>query len=352
MNEVSRNDGGVTVITLARRRPDLVQRAIRSVREQRTAHPVRHLVLIDDCPATRDALAAAQPAGAEVLYLPREHWEVSGPGRSSKLRNFGVRRATDRWIAFLDDDNEWTPDHLDTLIACATATRARAVHSHVQLLNRDGTPYLEPRWPWAKNPDEAAEIYRDYVAKGIVTPGSNIVGDRPGVHDEPADTSSWLLDRRLLLEVTFIEEFSSRDAENLIGEDDKLFWALLDRGEPIECSHRPTLRYYLGGYSNSPTGKTDETFSWATGSETVPAELEEARVSPEDEALAKVLGIAERVFGRPVKPTENFFDLGGTSLAAMRLITLFEADGWRVTPEDVFDLPDMLALAQSAERKA
>ncbi|MFD2765827.1 glycosyltransferase [Micromonospora eburnea] len=352
MNEIPQDDGGVTVITLTRRRPDLVRRAIRSVREQRTAHPVRHLVLIDDCPATRDALDAAQPAGTEVLYMPREYWEVSGPGRSSKLRNFGVRRATDRWIAFLDDDNEWTPDHLDTLITCAVETGARAVHSHVQLLNRDGTPYLEPRWPWAQNPDDAAEIYRDYVAKGIVTPGSNIVGDRPGFHDEPADTSSWLLDRRLLLEVTFAEEFSSSDAENLIGEDDKLFWALIDRGESIECSRRPTLRYYLGGYSNSPTGKTDETFSWATGQATAAAEAEEAGVSPEDDALAKMLGIAERIFGQPVEPTANFFDLGGTSLAAIRLITLLEAEGWSVTVEDVFDLPDMLALARSAARKA
>lgn len=256
---------GITVITLTRHRPTLVQRAMASVRAQRTAHRIRHLVLIDDCPRTRDTLTGRAAAGAEVRYLPRRPGEVSGPGRSSRLRNFGVRESTDPWIAFLDDDNEWTPDHLDTLVACARETGARAVHSHVSLLNRDGTPYLEPRWPWARDDEHAARIYRDYVAKGILTPGSNVVGDRPGHHDEPPDTSSWLLARALLLEVPFAEEFTQADADNKIGEDDKLFFALRARGEPIACSRRPTLRYYLGGYSNSPTGRTDETFSWASG---------------------------------------------------------------------------------------
>ena len=256
----------VTVITLTRRRPTLVQRAIRSVRAQRTEHAVHHVGLIDDCPDTHAVLAAA--AGhypeLEVLYVPREPHEVSGPGRSSRLRNLGVRRSADPWIAFLDDDNEWTADHLQTLVACARAEGARAVHSHVSLVNPDGSPYLQPRWPWARSDAEAEQIYRDRVAKGICVPGSNVVRDRPGPHDEPADSSSWLLARELLLEVPFEEHFSQSDAENLIGEDDKLFWALTSKGEPMSCTRRPTLRYYLGGYSNSAGGRTAETFAWAT----------------------------------------------------------------------------------------
>jgi glycosyltransferase involved in cell wall biosynthesis len=260
----------ITVITLTRRRPDLVQRAMRSVRAQRSRHAVRHVVLIDDCPSTQATLVtvAAEYPKAEVLYMPRQPREVSGPGRSSRLRNFGVRRsADDSWIAFLDDDNEWTTDHLESLVECAHAHRARAVHSYVSLWNRDGSPYLTPRWPWARSEDEAGRIYRDYVQKGICSPGSNIVVDRPGCHDEPVDTSAWLLARELLLEVPFAEEFSQDDADNLVGEDDKLFWALLGKGEPIVCTRRATLKYYLGGYSNAVSGKTDESFSWSTDAE-------------------------------------------------------------------------------------
>ncbi|MFI6332625.1 glycosyltransferase [Micromonospora chersina] len=253
----------VTAITLTRHRPDLVQRAIRSVQAQKTAHAVHHVVLIDDCPATRDALSGRYP-GTEVIYLPREPHEVSGPSRSSRLRNYGVRRSTDTWIAMLDDDNEWTPDHLDSLVDCVRSAGVRAAYSHVSLLTQDGQPYLEQRWPWARDPDEAAELYREKVAKGIISPGSNVTGNPPGVYDEPADTSSWLLARELLLEVPYDERFTADDAENLQGEDDKLFLALLARGEPMACTGRPTLRYYLGGYSNSPTGRTDATFSWAS----------------------------------------------------------------------------------------
>jgi glycosyltransferase involved in cell wall biosynthesis len=266
MSERPDGAGSITVITLTRRRPMLVQRAMRSVQGQQTSHTVNHVVLIDDCPDTRAALEAVsgQYPNAEVLYMPREAHEVSGPGRSSRLRNFGVRRSADSWIAFLDDDNEWTADHLQNLVECAREHGVRAAHSYVSLLNRDGSSYLEPRWPWARSGTEAEQIYLDYVAKGICAPGSNVIRDRPGIYDEPVDSSAWLLSRELLLEVPFEERFSQRDAENLVGEDDKLFRALVGKGEPMACTRQATLRYYLGGYSNSASGKTDETFSWAT----------------------------------------------------------------------------------------
>jgi glycosyltransferase involved in cell wall biosynthesis len=257
----------VTVITLTRRRPLLVQRAIRSVRGQRTGHAVSHLVLVDDCPETAAALApvAAGRPDLEVVPMSREPREGSGLARSSRLRNLGVRRAASRWIAFLDDDNEWEPGHLQSLVECALASRVRAAHSHVSVLNEDGTPYLEPAWPWARGEAEARRLYREYVAKGICAPGSNVIGDRPDLLDPPVDTSAWLLARQLLLEVPFTERFTRRDAEGLVGEDDKLFQALVGRREPIACTRRATLRYYLGGYSNNPAAVTaDETFTWAT----------------------------------------------------------------------------------------
>jgi glycosyltransferase involved in cell wall biosynthesis len=255
----------VTAITLTRHRPRLVQRAMRSVREQRTPAAVSHVVLIDDCPDTLAALndLPSRP-GTEILYLPRQPHEVSGPSRSSRLRNFGVRRSSSRWIAFLDDDNEWTPDHLDGLLDCARRRGVRAAYSEVCLLNKDGSPYLEPRWPWAHDNEEAERIYLDYVAKGVCVPGSNIIRDRPGTAEVPVDSSAWLLSRDLLLEVPFEEHFTERDARDLVGEDDKLFWALAGRREPMACTGQPTLRYYLGGYSNNPDAKTDQTFSWSS----------------------------------------------------------------------------------------
>jgi hypothetical protein len=231
-----------------------------------TRHTVDHMVLVDDCPKTMAALNGTAPAGPgpEVICMPRELHEVSGPGRSSRVRNLGVQRAVGTWIAFLDDDNEWAVDHLELLVECALTHHVRAAYSQVSLVEVDGTPYLQPLWPWAHSRAEAERLYWEYVAKDICAPGSNVIRDRPDLNDPPVDTSAWLLARQLLLEVPFDEHFSRADAENLVGEDDKLFQALVSRGERLACTQRATLKYYLGGYSNNPAGKTDETFSWAT----------------------------------------------------------------------------------------
>ncbi|WP_197322292.1 glycosyltransferase [Saccharomonospora sp. NB11] len=256
----------ITAITLTRYRPLLVQRAMRSVQAQRTPVPVRHLVLVDDSPQTMAELERVHSdfPDCEIRYVPREAHEVSGPGRSSRLRNLGVQTSEGTWIAFLDDDNEWEPDHLASLLACAHRAGVRAAYSEVGLVNSDGTPYLEPRWPWAKSTAEAEALYQEYVAKGVCVPGTNVIRDRPGLHEVPVDTSAWLLARNLLLEVRFEDQFSERDAQGLVSEDDKLYYELVRRGEPMACTGRATLKYYLGGYSNSfETVDAQEQISWS-----------------------------------------------------------------------------------------
>lgn len=258
---------GVTAVTLTRYRPVEVQRAMRSVRAQQAGVPVEHLVLIDDNPEIEAALApvAGDFPDCTVRYVPREPDEVSGPGRASRLRNLGVQLAAHPWVAFLDDDNEWTPDHLASLLELAERTGSRAVYCEVALLTVAGEPYLEPRWPWAGSREEAEESYRRCVERGVCVPGSNVIHDRPDVHDVPVDSSAWLLRRDLLLEVPFTERFSATDARDLISEDDKLFHELRQRGERLACTGKPTLRYYLGGYSNShETVHRPEDIAWAS----------------------------------------------------------------------------------------
>ncbi|MFJ2154609.1 AMP-binding protein [Streptomyces sp. NPDC087856] len=67
-----------------------------------------------------------------------------------------------------------------------------------------------------------------------------------------------------------------------------------------------------------------------------------------DPALGVVLAAAEKSFHRPIGGQENFFDLGGNSLTALRLTALVRAEGFHLEVEDVFDLPDMRALADQA----
>jgi glycosyltransferase involved in cell wall biosynthesis len=95
----------VTVVIAAFDREDTVGRAIRSAQAQRPA-PAEILV-IDDA-STDGTAAAAEAAGATVIVLERN-------GGAAVARNAGIAAATQPWIAFLDSDDEWLPEHLRVL---------------------------------------------------------------------------------------------------------------------------------------------------------------------------------------------------------------------------------------------
>ena len=259
----------ITVITVTRSRPVLLLRAIESVRRQDYRGHLRHLVLVDDCPATT---AVLQTVVRQVPHLSwrsmsREPGEQSGPHRLARLRNLAVRIARTPWVAFLDDDNQYEECHLSSLLACALATGVPAVHSERTLHRPDGSPYLEPRMPWKRDHAEGRRVYRELLDKGVFVPGSNVVHDRadPLDHPDPAqmvDTSEWLFARDLLLRIPFCERYSLSDWEQMIPEDNKLLRRLVAERVPIASSRLPTLRYCLGGYSNSFSPDHETALAW------------------------------------------------------------------------------------------
>lgn len=258
---------GVSVITLTRYRPIEVRRAILSVQCQ-TEPVAEHIVLVDGDrrveESVKEFIDSSGIDRCKVHFVSRTSSDVSGPARSSALRNIGIHMAENPWIAFLDDDNEWLPNHLSSLKTLACQSNSPAVYSEVALLTATGEPYLEHRWPWAGAHEEGERKYWDYVEQGVLVPGSNVIHDRPEVRDVPVDTSAWLLDRDLLLSAPFHEKFSIDDARTLTSEDDKLFYSLLERQVPLACTYQPTLLYYLGGYSNSgATVRAGETIEWS-----------------------------------------------------------------------------------------
>lgn len=246
----------ITVITVTRERPALLARAIRSVLVQDYRGPVTHLVLIDGCPATISWLRSARHSLCSWMAVPRRPGQRSGPARLAKLRNLAVRLAKTRWIAFLDDDNEYEANHLSSLMACAQSSGSPAVHSQRTIYWSDGQPYLEQRMPWKRDKQLGRLIYKDLCDKGVFTPGSNVICDRadPKGHPDPArmvDTSEWVFQRSLLLETPFCETYSLRDWLAVIPEDNKLLQRLVADEIPIAGTGLPTLRYHLGGYSNA-----------------------------------------------------------------------------------------------------
>lgn len=47
---------------------------------------------------------------------------------AAATRNRALRRVTAEWVAFIDDDDEWYPDHLRKLARCAQLTGADVVY--------------------------------------------------------------------------------------------------------------------------------------------------------------------------------------------------------------------------------
>lgn len=255
----------ITVLTLTRGRPQLIGRCIASVRQQNYPGFVRHLILIDDCEETLDFLGKHyQPSEALLwLFRPRAEQQSSGPPHLAKLRNLLVRAADTPWIGFLDDDNVYEPCHLDKLMQCAQQYASPAVHSWVKLFNFDGTPYLQQRWPWCRRSEEGAQRYQEMAKRGVIAPHSNVLKD--SIHNLPhrcVDTSTWLIERKLLLDHPIPCEFSYQEWIDNKAEDDKLQMQLMSLGVPIACNKLASVLYYLGGYSTNHDGQHSHSQRW------------------------------------------------------------------------------------------
>lgn len=92
--------GAVTVVipTHPPRLPDLTTRAVVSVMEQ------------------------TRPADALIVEL-----DTNSSG-AAKTRNLALAKVTTEWTAFLDSDDEFMPEHLERLTACADETDADVVY--------------------------------------------------------------------------------------------------------------------------------------------------------------------------------------------------------------------------------
>jgi glycosyltransferase involved in cell wall biosynthesis len=266
----------IAVVTLTRGRPELLRRAMASVFAQDYDGEIEHVVVIDDDP-DQVAVVNAAPTrpGLKVVAhpVPRPPAErVAVPGdrrtvypRLSRLFNTGVRVASSTWIAFLDDDNEFEAGHLSSLMACAEANGARAVHSGRRMFWADGEPYLSEIFPSAPTPEEGARIFELMCDRGIWIRGTNILLDRVDPvqtsyrnstvlgPDDPiflVDQSVWLLRRDLLLELPIPEHFTDAEIDDNTCPDDKLLEVLVRNGVSIFSTKLPSVRYYLGGVSN------------------------------------------------------------------------------------------------------
>src|SRR5688572_20527672 len=108
-----RHEPTVSVVIPTYNRVRLVLEAIESVRLQRVG-PVEIIVVDDGSPDDTVRRCRALDDPPVVIPLPRS-------GVIARVRNVGIRRATGRYIAFLDSDDLWLPGKLQSQLACFDA---------------------------------------------------------------------------------------------------------------------------------------------------------------------------------------------------------------------------------------
>lgn len=117
----------VAVIVPTHRRPQQVVEAVTSALAQTMRDLV--IVVIDD--------------GAGLVPLPDDerlfaYSLTRNCGVAGVVRNVGIRASASRYLAFLDDDNVWHPDHLERALA-AHSRGAQLTYSALERVLPDGT---------------------------------------------------------------------------------------------------------------------------------------------------------------------------------------------------------------------
>ncbi|WP_236654377.1 glycosyltransferase family 2 protein [Streptacidiphilus anmyonensis] len=120
----------VATVIATYRRPEALRAAVASALAQTVADQV--VVVVDD--------GAGLPPG-----LPDDPRLVAvslsrNVGIAGVVRNVGIRLTDSRFVAFLDDDNLWEPDHLECALATLTGKdRPEAVYTALRRVLPDGT---------------------------------------------------------------------------------------------------------------------------------------------------------------------------------------------------------------------
>ncbi|HVR43184.1 MAG TPA: PIG-L family deacetylase [Thermoanaerobaculia bacterium] len=147
----------ITVVVRTRNRPRLLREALASIRNSSADAPI---VVVND----GEEPVASALEGFESISLE----EKKRPAGRSEAMNRGVRAASTEWIAFLDDDDLFYPEHLPTLGNAAATGDARAFYtdaiSAIYLPGEDGTPRSAARLrTYARDFDRDMLLLDNYI---------------------------------------------------------------------------------------------------------------------------------------------------------------------------------------------
>lgn len=128
----------VSVVVATYNRPDFLRQALRSVNAQ--TWPAVQLLVVNDAGVEVEEVVRPFLVRAHDRYLRRDN--NAGPAAA---RNTGLAAARGKYVACLDDDDLWYPNHLESLICAMEAKGASIAYSNAVCVHysRAGEGYAE-----------------------------------------------------------------------------------------------------------------------------------------------------------------------------------------------------------------
>jgi hypothetical protein len=260
----------ISVVTATRRRTQALLRCVTSVAQQEYPGTIEHVIVVDDNPLDADLEHEVHRLGSTTKVVnvctskhEREFQPFYSVSRIGFLRNCGITHCRGAYIGYLDDDNTYDSHHLATLTALLDRDSTIGIaYSWRYLWNSDGSPFLEPTYPWTPRARLALDqealshhVYSTLVDLGIRLRGSNVQRDTLLASDGSAvytvDTSEMLVRRSVHDTHKWVTQFTWREMTGDFSDDHAFVRNCALAGVDFACSRRPTLNYYLSGVSNS-----------------------------------------------------------------------------------------------------
>lgn len=206
----------VSVIIPTYKRSDTLVRALESVLAQ--TYKNIEIIIVDDnarFPEIRRHNKTLIEKYPGIIFV--ENKENLGGGLS---RNEGMKVASGRYVAFLDDDDEYLPEKIEKQLSCLISQdeKAAVIYCYAEMINVDGSRY---------------NYINDFEGNVLLE----------NIEHCLAPTSFWLCSREKLLSVGGFENISSR-------QDASLLTKLLLNGYTVYRVPEVLLRYYWHSSSN------------------------------------------------------------------------------------------------------
>jgi glycosyltransferase involved in cell wall biosynthesis len=235
------NPGKITVVIPTYNREKLLPRAIESVLRQ--TRPADEIIIVDDG-STDNTAEIVIPYESRVRYLKKQN------GGPSSARNFGLESSSGEFIAFLDSDDAWLPEMLETTIPMFEKYPSAGV-IFTDACWRNEQQVLEP----AMNHGFRRKAFEKLLG---IAPGFCGCIDRKTFR-RASFSMCLMLQSAVVFRTDLFRKIGNYNERYRVAEDYEL-WLRLSRVYDVAYVDSPLVVNYIDGTNLSGTAELKETF--------------------------------------------------------------------------------------------